>query len=96
MRGCTNGAEIVDVAGELVFVERRLDVVQARRKSKVGPWQAVWKTVVVHADTRDDVIKLIDERIRRKQALKQLEEYFRRRRIQKAVDELVAQKQRGR
>jgi hypothetical protein len=89
-RECANNAELVSVCGETVIIDNRLDVIEARKKNKVAPWQAIWQKIVVHADTRDEAIELIADRIRRKQALKQLEEYFKRRRIQKAVDDLVA------
>lgn len=90
MRSCRNSAEIIRIDGETVFVDRKFDVCVNAHKQHVAHWQAVWLKVVVHADTRDEVVSLIEDRIKRKKALKQLEEYFLQRRIRKAVDDLVA------
>jgi hypothetical protein len=89
-RACTNNAELVYVCGETVIIDNRLDVVEARKKNKVAPWQAIWQKIVVHAETRGEAIELIADRIRRKRALTQLEEYYRQKRLQRAVADLVA------
>lgn len=89
-RECANNAELVSVCGETVIIDNRLDVIEARKKNKVAPWQAIWQKIVVHADTRDEAIELIADRIRRKRAMAQLEEYFLQKKSQRAVADLVA------
>jgi len=91
MRSCRHDAEPFIVDGETVIVDHKMDCFEASRKRKVGSWQAIWAGgVVVHAESRDEAVRLIEDRIKRKKALKQLEEYFLQRRIRKAVDDLIA------
>ncbi|MEE9905537.1 MAG: hypothetical protein K4305_08965 [Chlorobium sp.] len=90
MRASRTDAEVIILDNETVFVEKRRDIESVLHKRVAGPWQAVWLKVVVHADTRDEAVRVMADRIERKKALKLLEEYFRQKRIRKAVDDLVA------
>jgi len=76
---------------EVVIVEQRLDIVEAQRKSKVGPWVGIVavSNIVEHARSRGDVLRQIEDRIRRRQNLKRLEAYFEQRRIQRAIDDMA-------
>lgn len=85
MRSCRDDAETLILLDEVVIVEKRMDIVEARRKSKVEPWVGIvaGSNIVEHAEGRADVLRQIEDRIRRRQNLKKLEEYFRQRRIQR-------------
>jgi hypothetical protein len=90
MRSCRTDAETVILDDETVIVERKFDKCANDKALHVEPWQAIWRQIVVHAETRQEAITVMEERIKRKKAIKQLEEYFRQRRIQQAVDDLLA------
>ncbi|NTV21703.1 MAG: hypothetical protein HGA57_10050 [Chlorobium limicola] len=85
MRSCRDDAETLILLDEVVIVERRLDIVEAQRKSKVEPWVGIvaGSNIVEHAGSRGDVLRQIEDRIRRRQDLQRLEAYFRQRRIQR-------------
>lgn len=85
MRSCRDDADMVIMLEEVVIVERRLDIVEAKRKSKAEPWVGIvaGSNIVEHAGNRRDVLRQIEDRIRRRQNLQRLEEYFRQRRIQR-------------
>ncbi|MBN1279714.1 MAG: hypothetical protein JW989_08100 [Chlorobiaceae bacterium] len=85
MRSCRDDAETLILLDEVVIVEKRMDIVEARRKSKVEPWVGIvaGSNIVEHAERREAVLRQIEDRIRRRQNLQRLEEYFRQRRIQR-------------
>ncbi len=90
MRSCRTDAETVILDEETVIVERKFDKSACDKALNVEPWQAIWQSTVIHAQSRNEAIKMMEERIKRKKRLRQLEDYFRQRRIQRAVDELLA------
>ncbi|ABL66075.1 hypothetical protein [Chlorobium phaeobacteroides] len=85
MRSCRDDAETLILLDEVVIVEKRLDIVEAQNRRKAEPWVGVvaGSNIVEHAEGREDVLRQIEDRIRRRQNLKKLEEYFKQRRIQR-------------
>jgi hypothetical protein len=70
---CT--AEIIYIRGETVVIDRRLDVIKARRKEKVSPWAAelIGTMVVEHGETREEAVAAITERVNRRLELRELQ-----------------------
>jgi len=82
---CT--AEAIIIHGETVVVDKRLDVIKARRKEKVSPWTAelIGTMVVEHGETKEEAIAAITERVNRRLALNELQKLILRRKGKAAM-----------
>lgn len=84
-------ARTVEIRGETVVIDKRLDIIAAKQKRKVKPWIAEWvgTTVIEYGDTFDEAVAAITERIRRKQGMAEIKKIMHERMIKRALQEVV-------
>ena len=93
-RSPSSKAEVLQLHGYVITIQKKMDIVANKCHKKVGPWQATFAGTrfVLHAADRDSLVEMVREKAKRLYEFEQLRQVMQRRRVGEARQELIDKK----